>query len=97
MPDLSPHDVTESEILERLRELAAQPEGHPLAGRFTVRQVADGLGLTANEARDFVRDLLQQGRVEPSRVSLTDEQAWAMGWLQASSVVCYRLLPEEAG
>lgn len=79
--------VIPTDVLNHLRGLAKR-EGS-LEGLFTTRQLAEELGCGEDKARRIIRPLLQEGRVRPRRVNISDEQAHELGLLGGTSLRCY--------
>jgi len=88
MEALIPEDV-----LEHLESLT-NAERNPFAGGFTVAQVADQFDISADLARDLVRQLLREGRLFSKRQGLSQELANRFGYLNGCSIPVYYLIKE---
>lgn len=79
--------VIPPEVIEQIR--AIQEERSSTEGLFTARDVAGAMDVPLEDAKDHIRGWLRAGRVRPRRIGLTDQQAWAMGYLGGGSVLGY--------
>lgn len=84
--------VIPPEVLAHLRELS---DASPLDGCFTTRNLAEQMDCGISKARRIIRGMVQDGKVRPKRVSVTQEEAWEMGMLGGSGVMCYEWLESQ--
>ena len=85
--------VIPQDVLDHLRELAQRE--NTLEGKFTTGHMAEGLGCGHEKARSILRGLMQKGRVRCCRVNVTDEEAWELGYLAGTSIVCYEWVDKD--
>jgi len=85
--------VIPNDVLKHLQQLT-NGERNPFAGGFTVAQVVAHFGISADQARELVRQLLREGRIYSRRQGVSQEIANRMGYLNGCSVPVYYFTKE---
>lgn len=81
-------------VIEHLREIARKQTS--FAGAFTTKMLCEEMDISDERARDLLRQLMREGRIQRRRISISDDDAWGMGYLGATSVIAYDWVDDAA-
>lgn len=81
------------DVLHHLEQLS-RADRNPFAGGFTTAQVAERFDISADFARDLVRQLLREGKLYSRRQGLSQDTANRLGYLAGCSIPVYYPIKE---